>query len=60
LPEYSDEKGNFYLRLDKQRMCQGKISLSEADAVRIRFRPIKRHRPIDNFERYRGLLSSTE
>jgi hypothetical protein len=60
LPEYSDEKGNLYLRLDKQRICQGRVSLSETDAIRIRFKPIKRYRPSGNLESYRGLLSSTE
>ena len=60
LPEYSDEKGNLYIRLDKQRICQGKISLSEANAIRIRFKPIKRYKPSGNLESYRGLLSSTE
>jgi hypothetical protein len=60
LPEYSDEKGNFYLRLDKQRMCQGKVSLSETDAIRIRFKSVKRYKPSGNLESYRGLLSSTE
>lgn len=60
LDEYSDEKGNLYLRLDKQRICQGKVSLSEMDAIRIRFKPVKRYRPSDNLESYRGLLSSTE
>ncbi len=56
--EYSDEKGNLYLRLDKQRICQGKVSLAESDAVRIRFRPVRRYRPSGNIEAYRGLLSS--
>jgi RNA binding exosome subunit len=60
LVEYSDEKGNLYLRLDKQRVCQGKVSLSETDAIRIRFKPVKRYRPSGNLESYRGLLSSTE
>lgn len=60
LPEYSDEKGNLYLRLEKQRICQGKVSLSETDAIRIRFKPVKRYRPSGNLENYRGLLSSTE
>jgi RNA binding exosome subunit len=60
LPEYSDERGNLYLRLDKQRICQGKVSLSETDAIRIRFKPVKRYRPSGNLESYRGLLSSTE
>jgi RNA binding exosome subunit len=56
--EYSDEKGNLYLRLDKQRICQGKVSLVESDAVRIKFRPVRRYRPSGNIETYRGLLSS--
>jgi RNA binding exosome subunit len=60
LLEYSDEKGNLYLRLDKQRICQGKVSLSETDAIKIRFKPVKRYRPSGNLEGYRGLLSSTE
>lgn len=60
LHEYSDEKGNLYFRLDKQRVCQGKVSLSETDAIRIRFKPVKRYRPSGNLESYRGLLSSSE
>lgn len=60
LSEYSDEKGNLYLRLDKQRICQGKVSLSETDAIRVRFKPVKRYKPSGNLESYRGLLSSTE
>lgn len=60
LREYSDEKGNLYLRLDKQKICHGKVSLSETDAIRVRFKPIKRYKPSGNIESYRGLLSSTE
>jgi RNA binding exosome subunit len=36
-----DEKDNFYIRLDKQDMCNGIISLSDHDSIRIRFKPIK-------------------
>lgn len=36
-----DEKDNFYIRLNKQSMCKGEISLSEHDSIRIRFKPIK-------------------
>jgi RNA binding exosome subunit len=60
LPEYSDEKGNLYLRLDKQLICHGKVSLSERDSIRVRFRPVKRYRSSGNLESYRGLFSSTE
>lgn len=59
LDEYSDEKGNLYLRLDKQRICQGRVSLVEADAVRIRFRPARRFGPPAGTDAYRGLFSST-
>jgi RNA binding exosome subunit len=36
-----DEKHNFYIRLNKQSVCKGIISLSEHDSIRIRFKPIK-------------------
>ena len=36
-----DEKDNFYIRLNKQSMCKGTVSLSEHDSIRIRFKPIK-------------------
>ncbi len=54
--EYSDEKGNLYIRLDKQRMCQGRVSLSETDAIRIRFKPVKRYKPSGAIQGYVGLF----
>jgi RNA-binding protein len=57
--EYSDEKGNLYIRLDKQRMCQGKISLSETDAIRIRFKPVKCYKPSGAVQGYVGLFDSS-
>jgi RNA binding exosome subunit len=54
--EYSDEKGNLYIRLDKQRMCQGRLSLSETDAIRIRFKPVKRYKPSGAIQGYAGLF----
>jgi RNA binding exosome subunit len=57
--EYSDEKGNLYIRLDKQRMCQGKISLSETDAIRIRFKPVKRYKPSGAVQGFVGLFDSS-
>ena len=58
---FIDEKGNLYLRLDKQRVCQKRISLSESDSVRFRFRPTRRFK-MDRNQSYleRGLLSSKE
>lgn len=60
IEEYSDEKGNLYLRLDKQRLCQGKVSLAESDAVRVKFKPVHRYKPSSSLQSYRGLLSSIE
>jgi hypothetical protein len=56
---YSDEKGNLYLRLDKQLLCQGKVGLSTSDSLRLRFKPVKRYKPSSNVESFRGLISST-
>ena len=33
-----DMKGSVYFRLDKQKLCLGKLELSDNDAVRIIFR----------------------
>ena len=57
--KYVDEKGNLYIRLDKQRICKGRISLSERDSIRIRFRPVRRYKPSNNLQNYRVLLASS-
>ncbi len=36
-----DENNNFYIRLDKQDICNGVISLSDHDSIRMRFKPTK-------------------
>jgi RNA binding exosome subunit len=38
LEKHIDEKGNLHLRLDKQRMRKNKISLSETEGVKIKFK----------------------
>lgn len=45
-----DEKDNFYIRLSKQSMCKGVISLSEHDSIRIRFKPIKEFNQNNKFK----------
>lgn len=57
---YIDEKGNLYIRLDKQRMCQRRTSLSDNDSIRIRLRPVRRYKPTKILENYRRLLISSE
>ncbi len=36
----TDKKGYFYVRLDKQKFCSGKIVLSDKDSVRMVFKKI--------------------
>ena len=57
--QYFDEKSNLYLRLDKQRVCYGTLSLSETDAIRIRFRPIKRYKQSDSGQTYSNLFAQS-
>ncbi len=57
---YIDEKGNLYIRLDKQRICQGRTSLSDNDSVRIRLRPVRKYKPSRTLESYRRLLTSRD
>jgi RNA-binding protein len=45
-----DEKGNLYLRLDKQRICQKRVALSETDSIRVRFKPARRSRDDHNYD----------
>jgi RNA binding exosome subunit len=58
--QYSDEKGNLYIRLDKQGVCQGRVSLSETDAIRTRFRPVRRYKQSGSSESYRRIIESTK
>jgi RNA-binding protein len=38
----TDKKGCFYVRLDKQKFCSGKIILSDKDSVRMVFKKISK------------------
>jgi RNA-binding protein len=59
LDEHVDEKNNLYFRLDKQKLCNGKISLTDNDAIRIRFTPIRKFGPSKTSHDYRRLLVSS-
>ena len=41
LQNHIDEKGNLFLRLDKQKACKSKISLTENEGIKIKFKPNK-------------------
>lgn len=38
LDQYIDDKGSLYLRLDKQKICNNKISLSDNEGIKIKFK----------------------
>jgi RNA binding exosome subunit len=62
LDDYVDDKGTLHLRLDKQKICEGKIELSDIDSIKIKFKPklffsrIKQ----DYILEYRRLLGSND
>ena len=39
LGTYIDDKGILHLRLDKQKICERKIELSDVDSIKIKFKP---------------------
>jgi len=56
LSEHLDEHGDFYIRIDKQLLCEGKIGLSEKDAIRIKLKSKSNSKLHDKLSYYRGLL----
>ncbi|MCP8315224.1 MAG: hypothetical protein H3Z53_12775 [archaeon] len=56
LSKHLDEYGALYIRIDKQLLCEGKISLSEKDAIRIKLKPRSGLKLHEKFSYYRGLL----
>ena len=38
LEDYVDDRGILHLRLDKQKICDGKFELSEIDSIKIKFK----------------------
>ncbi|MGH9975939.1 MAG: RNA-binding domain-containing protein [Nitrososphaeraceae archaeon] len=39
LHDYVDDKGALHLRLDKQKICVGKIELSDIDSIKMKIKP---------------------
>ncbi len=54
--EHLDEHGAFYIRIDKQLLCEGKIGLSEKEAIRIKLKPKIGSKLHDRLSYWRGLL----
>lgn len=60
LEDFTDDKGSLHLRVEKQRICDGKIELSDIDAVKMRFipKPFFGKEKEDYIKEYRRLLDS--
>jgi RNA binding exosome subunit len=62
LDDYVDDKGALHLRLDKQKICVGKIELSNIDSIKMKIKP----KPFfsrsmqDYILEYRRLLGSND
>jgi RNA binding exosome subunit len=50
----TDEKENFYLRLDKQNICNGKIALSDKDSIKLKFKPKNRYKQYNKINQRDG------
>jgi RNA binding exosome subunit len=55
-----DESGNIYLRLDKQKIINNKISFTERDSIRIKFKPLRKFKPSDYSKYYEVLFALSE
>lgn len=69
LENHIDEKGNLFLRVDKQKICRNKLFLTENEGIKIKFKPNKnkiieqkRSNKIDDeiYNLYRRLIQFTE
>jgi RNA binding exosome subunit len=49
ISDFFDEKDNFYIRLNKQSIFRGTISLSEHDSIRLRFKQTKKFNQNNKF-----------
>ena len=58
LRESVDEKNNLYIRINKQKLCNGRIELSDKDSIKIKFRPLKTFKQSNKTNIFRELLSS--
>jgi RNA binding exosome subunit len=56
LSEHLDEHGDFYIRIDKQLLCEGKIGFTGKDAIRMKLKSKSDSKLHDKLSYYRGLL----
>lgn len=62
LNDYVDDKGTLHLRLDRQKICEGKFELSEIDSIKVKFKPKLFFSRVkeDYIREYRRLLGSND
>jgi RNA-binding protein len=62
LNDYVDDKGTLHLRLNKQKICDGKFELSEVDSIKVKIKPKLFFSRVkeDYIQEYRRLLGSND
>jgi RNA binding exosome subunit len=53
---YVDDKNSLYIRISKQKLFERKIVLSQADALKIKLKTVRRFQPRSEMESYRKFL----
>ncbi len=53
---YLDEQSSLHVRINKQRLFEGKVELSQADALKIKFRAARRFQRKNEMGNYRKFL----
>lgn len=56
ISKHIDEHGDLYLRIDKQSFFTGRVTQSQVDALRIRFKPRFRRSPSETIDVYLKLF----
>lgn len=53
---YLDEKNSLYIRISKQKLFEGRVELSQADSLKIRFKTVRRFQREGEMDNYRKFL----
>lgn len=58
ISKHMDEHGDLYLRIDKQSLFSGRVTQSQVDALRIRFKPRFRWSASETIDMYSKMLKA--
>ena len=58
IDKFTDDHGSFYIRLDKQLLLEGRLSISQTEAVRVKLKPQYGYKPRDMISCYCKFLDN--